>query len=474
MAAGYTSVMITTFIRKLFVRAPLLLVCALALPALAQNPRAPESMAPDKPAQVVPQTWQMLDYLATDYAGAVNQGTVTSASEYAEMREFAATARGRILALPATDASAALRQGADGLVAAVEAKAAPDDVARRAHGLADALLQAYPMPVAPTQTPDLAHAAVLYQQNCASCHGARGHGDGPAAARLDPPPIAFTDTARADQRSALSLYEVISQGLAGTAMASYEKPLSAADRWSLAYYVGSLAYPQQAQTGAAAWQRNAAARAVITNLADLSRARVSQLAPTLGEQPARAIIGYLRAHPDALDQAPSGLTLARGRVAASLAAYRAGDRAAAGQLALSAYLDGVEPVEPQLNARDATLRAQIETAMGAYRTALSGKTEPSRVADQAQAIDDLLARAQAVTAEGCVRPHRHLPGRIHHPGARRAGGAAGGGRPARFPAQGRAPRAGTPRARRLGAGAGRRRPDLGGGQLCGIDQWRQP
>jgi high-affinity iron transporter len=38
-------------------------------------------------------TWRLLDYIAVDYAGAVKHGTVTSASEYAEQNEFAASDR---------------------------------------------------------------------------------------------------------------------------------------------------------------------------------------------------------------------------------------------------------------------------------------------------------------------------------------------------------------------------------------------
>ena len=55
----------------------------------------------------------------------------------------------------------------------------------------------------------------------AACHGATGAGDGPNAKGLDPPPIAFIDRARADERSPFALYQVIDQGLDGTAMASF-------------------------------------------------------------------------------------------------------------------------------------------------------------------------------------------------------------------------------------------------------------
>ena len=348
----------------------------------------------------VPQTWQMLDYLATDYAGAVKDGAVISTSEYAEMREFTATARSRIAALPPTVATPVLLQQADALVASVNAKASPAQVATQAHALADALLQTYPVPTAPERAPDLARGATLYQNQCAACHGATGHGDGPAGLQLSPRPVNFADQTRADQRSALSLYEVISQGVEGTPMASYAQQLSSDDRWALAYYVGSLAYTKEAATGADTWQHDNTARTQIADLKELSRARVAQLTPTLGAERARTIVGYLRAHPDVIQQQTlAGIPLARARLAASLTAYRAGAKTQATQLALSAYLDGVEPVEPQLNARDGALRAQLETAMGAYRTALSSSASVESVGKQANAVDDLLVRAQEVTTD---------------------------------------------------------------------------
>lgn len=36
------------------------------------------------------QLWQLLDYVAVDYGGAVDKGAVVSESEYAEMRDFTA------------------------------------------------------------------------------------------------------------------------------------------------------------------------------------------------------------------------------------------------------------------------------------------------------------------------------------------------------------------------------------------------
>src|SRR3546814_3004747 len=48
--------------------------------------------------------WRLLDYMAVDYGGAVSGGRVKSASEYAEMTEFAASVSDRLMALPPTPA----------------------------------------------------------------------------------------------------------------------------------------------------------------------------------------------------------------------------------------------------------------------------------------------------------------------------------------------------------------------------------
>jgi len=381
------------------IRARLAALLLLGLVAVLPTVHAADTSPPN-----VSQTWQMLDYLAVDYAGAVRHGQVVSASEYEEMREFARHARDKVEALPPSPASPALRAQAEQLVALIDDKATEADVARQAHALANALLQAYPVPTAPMHAPDLARGATLYQAQCAACHGATGHGDGPAGLQLTPRPIDFTDQARADQRSVLSLYEVITQGVADTPMASYKATLSDDDRWALAYYVGTLAYADASQGGAQAWQQDAKARGAIASPSELARARVSELAETVGADQARRIIGYLRAHPDAVHQALEGVPLARARLAASLDAYGRGSGDEAQQLALSAYLDGIEPVEARLDARDSALRSRIETAMGAYRTALAKTGNQEAVASQAHAVDGMLEQAHQLLTAAAASP----------------------------------------------------------------------
>ena len=44
-------------------------------------------------------------------------------------------------------------------------------------------------------TPDVAKGKEIFAQRCVPCHGATGHGDGPASASLNPKPRVFADPA---------------------------------------------------------------------------------------------------------------------------------------------------------------------------------------------------------------------------------------------------------------------------------------
>lgn len=346
---------------------------------------------------IVPQIWQMLDYLATDYAEAVAEGEIIDEGEYEEMQEFSATVVEQLAHLSEKESKAALQDQANKIVELVEQKAAEKIVAKQAHDLADELLLAYPIPTAPEQAPDLQLGQQVYQQHCAACHGVEGHADGPLAENLDPPVIAFSDKERADQRSPLSLYQTATQGVEDTGMAAYKSVLSDEERWAVAYYSGTLAYLADITAGEAVWHGNALARAQISNLEELSRTRVNQLDSVLGEEQAQQLIGFLRANPKELDIALSDIALARGRMLASVKAYEHGDVKGAVQLALSAYLDGVEPVEPLLDSHNRALRADIELSMGAYRTSLSKAADLAVIQAQAENIDTLLVEADQYT-----------------------------------------------------------------------------
>nr|WP_315249596.1 cytochrome c/FTR1 family iron permease [uncultured Duganella sp.] len=354
------------------------LACLLSLPSASQA-NGVDTQAKAK------QVWQLLDYLAVDYGKAVQDGKVKSAAEYAEMQEFARAARAQLRDLPASAATPELVKQALALQADIESKAAAPAVAARAHALATAVLATYPVPMAPARAPDIKRGAALFQAQCAACHGTSGHSDGPLSATLSPPPIVLADHDRARQRSVFGLQQIISQGVAGTAMPSFSQ-LSDEDRWALAVFASSLSYSDKDRdAGAALWASQPEMHAAVPNLARLSELTETRLAATVGDKNAGPLLAFLRSNPAAVGAASTDtLPLARTRLKESLADLLRGDRAGASRLALSAYLDGFEPVEPALAAKNKPLFEKIETLMGAYRNAVVAGDVGTAKGDEAQ------------------------------------------------------------------------------------------
>ena len=349
--------------------------------------------------------WRLLDYVAVDYPEAVQDGAVVNQLEYDEMLEFSSTVRERLAQLPPHAATEELAAQARALESTIVSKGAPAQVEVQARTLGEALLQAYPVPRAPERAPDMAGIAALYQQQCASCHGATGAGDGPAGTGMDPPPIDFTDVARARERSVFALQQVIEQGLEGTAMASYAH-LPEDRRWALAFYIGQFAFPQEGVArGEALWRERADVRASVPDLAAVVQVLPAGLAGL--EQPlADDITAYLRRQPGeaaAVVLAGQGdggaLALARTRLQEGVDAYASGDAGLARDKVLSAYLDGVEPIEPLLGTRDGQLLLDVEAAMALVRAGIADGNDIAQVRAQAAEAGALLDRAEQVMAD---------------------------------------------------------------------------
>ncbi len=318
------------------------------------------------------QIWQLLDYLAVDYGKSVQDGNIISKPEYAEMQEFVSAAERQLVELPPTPAKPALSASAADLRKAVAEKASPTKVSVQAHHLAAALLAAYPVPVSPLKPPNLQLGATLYQSLCASCHGITGHADGPLAAKLSPPPIALAEHNRARERSVFSLQQIITQGVDGTSMPSFAQ-LSDDERWAIAYFASTLSYSAaEHQAGAKLWSSRPDLHRAVPTLDKLSQTSESALAESIGTDVARPLMAYLRSAPDALNaSSANSLLIAKTILKESIAAMDKGDMTAASRLALSAYLEGFEPVEPALKAKNKQLFADIEKAMGDYRNAVT-------------------------------------------------------------------------------------------------------
>lgn len=322
----------------------------------------------------------ILAYVSADYEGAVQHGRVASEAEYAEQQEFVQRARELLAELPSVADNRGLQEDMAALVQAVESKADADVVKQRAGQVRGALLSSLQLQTAPAQAPSLENGARLFAQNCVSCHGAKGFGDGPQARGLEPAPTNFHDRARLDTLSPYGLHNTIRFGVNGTAMGAYPQ-FSDQQVWDLAFYLYSLRYDEgQVHRGQALFAGEPAAWLDrFGGLQGLSAKSDHELLGAQADPAARAVLAYLRSHPEAVRGSTSAMALTRARLEASWQAYQAGQQAQAYSLAVSAYLDGFEAVEPALNAVDPALRTRIEQQMGAYRNAIRARESVAEV-----------------------------------------------------------------------------------------------
>lgn len=94
---------------------------------------------------------------------------------------------------------------------------------------------------------DPQQGATHYASLCASCHGARGDGQGPAAAGLNPKPARHDDGTAMNDLSNDYLFKIIKEGGAAVGksplMAPWGGTLSDAQIWDVVAFVRSLAEP---------------------------------------------------------------------------------------------------------------------------------------------------------------------------------------------------------------------------------------
>ncbi|MFC3468748.1 FTR1 family protein [Massilia oculi] len=196
----------------------------------------------------------------------------------------------------------------------------------------------------------------------------------------------------------MALYQVISQGVHGTSMPAFTS-LSEHDRWSLAFHVGRLSFAEpDIEAGKAAFERDKAVYSALPDINALVTTTEEELAKRLQPATARSVMAYARTHPEAIreQQERTGIALARKLLQDSLNALKNGQGANATKLALSAYLDGFEPLEATLDATDRQLLVDVERTMQLYRGAVA-QGDVERATGYAQQLDAYFVRVETVT-----------------------------------------------------------------------------
>jgi mono/diheme cytochrome c family protein len=90
-----------------------------------------------------------------------------------------------------------------------------------------------------TPPEQIARGGELYEENCASCHGESGEGDGPEAADLPLSPTVFTDQESMADVTGAELFEAIGAGVEPS-MPAFADQLTEDERWDLVAFLRSL------------------------------------------------------------------------------------------------------------------------------------------------------------------------------------------------------------------------------------------
>jgi high-affinity iron transporter len=317
---------------------------------------------------------EILQYLGSDYPAAVASG---DAGELAEQRSLSAEAVSMIHELPRL---AAFEPRVAAIDTRVQRAEDATGVGADCTSLVDDLTAATGIARSPSAPPDLEAGAQLFAQRCAACHGRSGHGDGPAAAALNPRPADFHADAIMAGLTPYKAFNVVRFGVRGTAMAPFEG-LDEKQRWALAFYVFSLRQPPCT---------SAPPRVSLERLANSSDADLAHSEGAGG-------LACLRRVLPALD-APALLAAARSRVQEAARRASQGDSAGAEKAVLDAYLTDIEPIEPWLRARDSEVVTQLEASFTTTRAALQ-RRDPQAPADATEliALLDRAAGAQRAT-----------------------------------------------------------------------------
>ena len=99
-------------------------------------------------------------------------------------------------------------------------------------------------PIAPTSD-SVAAGQVVYERYCQTCHGVNGHGDGPGAVGLEPPPADLT--VHAPHHGDAHMFGFISNGIEGTAMVGLGESLTDDEIWHVINFVRAQAEEQNSQ-----------------------------------------------------------------------------------------------------------------------------------------------------------------------------------------------------------------------------------
>lgn len=313
----------------------------------------------------------LLSYVAKDYVEAVENGVVINPEEYEEQQEFA----GQAYAL--AKESSVLKDAQKEellvdlakLVQIIDEKRAVSDISTLAKGINSKIIRMTGIETAPRKWPSLQNGQKLYAIHCASCHGDGGRGDGSAGIGLEPRPSNFLDADLMNHSSPYQSYNSLQFGVEGTGMRAFTE-LSESELWDLAFYVKSLRYRDSAMDSAGLYPAftEILSQISLEEVALMTDLELLDTIQHLSAGNAALKLQALRLLEPSKDYVENSLPLAIENLQKAFLSYSNGNRKQAQTQAVSAYLEGVEPVEARLRSIDNEFVRTLEAQMFKVRT----------------------------------------------------------------------------------------------------------
>ncbi len=324
----------------------------------------------------------ILDYLAQDYGGAVSHGKVLNPFEYQEQVEFVETALKTAHQWEKIRKNPALLEELGRLQKLISEKDSPENVSSLARKIQSELIDLSQIEIAPKKWPSLAQGKTLFAQNCSTCHGVSGKGDGPLAQTLKPSPANFWNESRMSELSAFQVFNTIRLGVEGTPMPPFQH-LKDEEIWDLAFYVLSLRHQNVPNL-----RLNFPLPSLsLEELAVMSDQAILHKYHWEGE---KSILDLLRSQ----DQGKTNsLNIAKKFLGEAETNYLKGDLSEAQHAALMAYLEGVEPVEPRLRSLDSQMVRRLEEKMALLRTSLA-QDKAEKIQFKIKEVQSLISEAE--------------------------------------------------------------------------------
>lgn len=301
----------------------------------------------------------MLSIVGKEYQAGVAGGQLINADEYGESKVFLQQAHDRYQEISGEGAdaaaTAALESRFAGLTVSLENRLDPAEVSAALDALSAGLVAQFNLIIVktPAAPVSLERGKAIYQENCLQCHGPAGQADGPKAAELDPAPAVLADPQFTgdEHTEPYDNFEIISVGIANTAMQAWADVLTEKERWDVTYYIRTFSNKEV------------------------------QLPPLqAADAPARVAADI------------------RENLAQSLRAYRSQDVTGARMAAIDAYL-AFEGIEPAVINQDHALGKGLEKLFGGLQAQIKQELPQAQVEATVAAIDQGLGQALVLLRE---------------------------------------------------------------------------